>query len=150
MYTVETIVEFNDGIAYVLDKPVEFKYYKQGNLIIGLDDTCTFVKCYHYSRPTPGFEAFAGHKFDITLEDGEVIHCSGQWWSGGYTEAEELLGEKLVHATHNDIDSLKNCYVFYGCSAVESALEELRGTYNGEVKGYKEYRSQIRDLAHLR
>ncbi|WKL00871.1 hypothetical protein Q0F98_28665 [Paenibacillus amylolyticus] len=69
-YQVEAIVKFNQGIAFVLDNPVKYTYYKHGNLIIGLDDTCTFVRCYYYDRPTPGFEAFGGHKFDITLDDG--------------------------------------------------------------------------------
>ena len=137
-YKVENIVTFNDGIAFVLDKPIEYTYYKHGNLIIGLDETCTFVKCYLYQM-IPGFDAFAGHKFDITLEDGKVIHCDGQWWDGGYDRAAELLGEKLVHASYNTAENLRNCYVFYGSEAVASSLDQLRETYTGEVQGYWAY-----------
>ena len=139
MYNVEAIVKFNDGIAYVLDKPVKFKYYKHGKLIIGLDDSCTFVQCYHYDRPTPGFYAFGGHKFDLQLENGEIEHCYGQWWDGGYGEAEQLLGEEFIHVTYNTVDNLRNCYVFYGCCAIKSYLDDLRSSYSGKIHGYREY-----------
>lgn len=144
MYTVEAIVEFNDGIAYVLDKPVEYKYYKQGNMIIGLDDSCTFVQCYYYDRPTPGFYAFGGHKFDIQLENGEVEHCYGQWWDGGYVKAEKLLGEKLVNVTYRSIDDLKNCYVFFGGAAIDRNIDELRHSYSGKIHGYWEYEAILK------
>src|SRR5690625_6053855 len=103
-YNVEAVVEFNQGVAFVLDKPVKYKYYKQGNLIIGLDDSCTFIRCFKYSRPSPGFYAFGGSKFDLQLENGEVEHCYGQWWDGGYKEASELLGVELVDATFETLE----------------------------------------------
>lgn len=143
-YKVEKIVNFNDGIGFVLDKPIEFKYRKEGNLIIGIDDTNTFVKTYIYERPSPGFHAFGGHKFDIELENGEVIHCDGQWWDGGYQRAERLLGEKLVSATYNDVESLKNCYVFTGCTAIETNLAKLRDTYKDEIQGYWKYEALLK------
>lgn len=102
------------------------------------------AKSYYYERPTPGFQAFGGRKFDIRLESGEIIHCNGQWWDGGYRKAAELLGEELVHATYNDIDSLKNCYVFYGAAAIKSRLEELNKKYNGDIHGYWEYEAFIK------
>ncbi|WP_145153044.1 hypothetical protein [Paenibacillus xylanexedens] len=145
-YQVEAIVKFNQGIAFVLDNPVKYTYYKHGNLIIGLDDTCTFVRCYYYDRPTPGFEAFGGHKFDITLDDGEVIHCHGQWWDGGYDRAAELLGEKLIHASYNTAEDLRNCYVFFGSKAVENSLDQLRKTYHGDVQGYWTYEANLKGL----
>ncbi|OKP91880.1 hypothetical protein A3844_01845 [Paenibacillus helianthi] len=141
---IEAIVTFNDGIAYVMSNPVEFTYYKEGNLIIGLDETCTFVSCYYYSRPTLGFEAFGGREFDITLENGEVIHCNGQWWDGGYLKAEELLGETLVSVTYKDIEALKDCYVFYGCTAIANSLNKLRETSDSAVKGYWAYEAQLK------
>lgn len=143
-YNVEAIVKFNDGIAYVLDKPIEFKFYKQGSLIIGLDDSCTFISCYYYDRPTPGFYAFGGRKFDIHLENGEVEHCYGQWWSGGHSKAAELLGEELVHVTYETKDELKKCYVFTGSSAIKSKLEELRQSYSGEIYGYWDYEAKLK------
>ncbi|WP_308722465.1 hypothetical protein [Paenibacillus polysaccharolyticus] len=144
-YQVEALVTFNQGIAFVLDKPVEYTYYKQGNLIIGLDDTCTFVQCYSYQM-IPGSNAFGGHKFDIKLDDGKIIHCDGQWWDGGYDRAAELLGEKLVHATYNTAERLRNCYVFSGSQAVESNLNQLRKTYTGDVQGYWAYEANLKGL----
>lgn len=143
-YEVKAIVEFNSGIAYVLDRPVEFKYYREGNLIIGLDDTCTFVRTYIYDRPSAGFEAFGGSKFDITLENGEVIHCHGQWWDGGIDKAAKLLGDELVRVTFDDIESLKNCFVFTGNYAIKSSLEQLRQTYTGKIYGYWEYEAILK------
>lgn len=143
-YEVEAIVKFNDGVAYVLDKPVEFTYYKEGGLIIGIDDTCTFIQTYYYETPSYGFKAFGGREFDIVLENGDVIHCNGQWWDGGAQKAEELLGEELVHATYNDLENLKECYVFYGCVAVASNLAKLRDTYHGEIQGYWSYEAELK------
>ncbi|OBZ13303.1 hypothetical protein [Bacillus sp. FJAT-26390] len=136
---VKAIVKFNDGVAYVLDNPVEFTYYREGNIIIGLDSTCTFVNCYVYDRPSPGFQAFGGRRFDIKLDNGDVIECHGQWWNGGYSKAAELLGEKLVSVTYKDVDSLKSCYVFNGACAIKSRVEDMNNNYDGVIHGYWEY-----------
>lgn len=139
----EAVVQFNQGVAFVLNHDIEFTYYKHGSLIIGLDPSCTFVKCYHYDRPTPGFQAFGGREFDIPLENGEVIHCNGQWWDGGYQKAAELLGEELVSVTYKEIKSLKECYVFYGACGVKSKIEEMKNDYSNKVYGYWEYEALL-------
>ncbi|SMF88051.1 hypothetical protein SAMN05661091_4084 [Paenibacillus uliginis N3/975] len=138
------LLKFNDGVAYVLDKPIEYKYYQQGDLIIGIDDSCTFIKSYYYDRPSPGFYAFGGHKFDIPLENGEVVHCYGQWWDGGYEKVESLLGEELVSVTYRDIQSLENCFVFTGSCAIKDSIEKLRQTYTGEVYEYRAYEAMLK------
>ena len=144
MNEVQAIVKFNDDIAFALANPVKFTYYREGNLIIGLDDTCTFVHCYYYQHPSYGFKAFGGREFDIHLENGEVVHCNGQWWDGGYLKAAELLGEELIDVTYNDVETLKNCYVYYGATGIKSRVEELRRSYTGEVQGYWDYEAKLK------
>jgi hypothetical protein len=56
--------------------------------IIGTDGF--FFKCYAYSESYQ--RAFAGAKFDIKLEDGTIIHATGQWWNSGYEFIEDLYG----------------------------------------------------------
>lgn len=75
---VIAVVKINNGEALVLKDKIEFKYQKHDNLIIGIDESETFLDLYYYERPTPGFRAFGGHEFDIQLENGEVINCNGQ------------------------------------------------------------------------
>ncbi|GKU80154.1 hypothetical protein [Paenibacillus sp. L3-i20] len=140
---VQAIVKFNQGIAFVLKKPIEFTYYREGNLIIGLDSTCTFVHCYYYDNPSPGFYAFGGRKFDIQLDNGDVINCYGQWWAGGYQQAAKLLGEELVPVTYKDVESLKDCYVFYGAYAIKSRVAETENNYEGVIYGYWDYEALI-------
>lgn len=143
---IQALVKFNSGVALVLDKSPEFKYYRQGNLIIGLDDTCTFVKCYYYERPSLGFYAFGGREFDIQLDDGDIVHCNGQWWDGGYRQASELLGEELMDVTYNDIPSLNDCYVYYGCFAIKSELEEKINSWDKQIYEYYEYEKFIKGM----
>ncbi|WKL00872.1 hypothetical protein Q0F98_28670 [Paenibacillus amylolyticus] len=82
----------------------------------------------------------------LLLMTAEVIHCHGQWWDGGYDRAAELLGEKLVHASYNTAEDLRNCYVFFGSKAVESSLDQLRKTYHGDVQGYWTYEANLKGL----
>jgi len=143
---VEAIVKFNDGIAFALNKKPVFKYYRQGDLIVGLDDTCTFIKSYYYEKPSFGFQAFGGREFDIELDTGEIIHCNGQWWDGGYSRAEVLLGEKLIDVTYNDIENLRSCYVYYGCYAVSDSLQQLHNKYTGQIHKYHDYEKMLKSL----
>ena len=71
------VVKFNSKEAFVLRRRPLLKYNRYGNVIIGTDGL--FFTCYYYSPPSERFQAFAGRKFDLTMEDGEVIHCNGQW-----------------------------------------------------------------------
>jgi len=138
------VVKFNQGEAFVLSDKVEFKYQQHGNLIIGIDDSETFLDLYVYERPTPSFKAFGGHEFDIQLENGEVIHCNGQWWSGGIKQAEHILGKEITNVTYKSQQELKDCYVFTGCCAIKEKLEALRETYDGVVYEYREYEQLLK------
>lgn len=137
---VLTLVKFNSNVAMVLRDEISYKYTKYGDLIIGTDQSGTFVRCYEYNRPSPGFFAFAGTDFDISLENGEIIHCYGQWWDGGYKRAAKILGCELVHVAYRSLEELKKCYVFIGTSANKDNLTTLINGYQGKVYRYKEYR----------
>lgn len=135
-------IKFNDQIALVLSEHPKFNYKQYGDIIIGIDKTETFVNCYRY-EDCGNWKAFAGHKFDIQLENGEVIHCDGKWWHGGHKKAEEILGMKLVNVTYQDIESLKQFYVFAGDCAVNDKLEQLISGYDGKIYEYQEYEASI-------
>lgn len=144
MNEVAALVKFNDENAIVLNKEINFRYQKQGNLIIGIDESETFIDCYYYEPSSFGFKAFGGEEFDITLEDGEVIHCNGQWWHGGFTRAGELINKEVVGVTYQNIEALKKCYVFSGCFATKDGLEKLTNEYIGKVYEYYEYEEELK------
>lgn len=117
-------VRFNDRKAYILDEFPNYIYYRLGsNIIYGTDGL--FYHCYKYDRISPGFSAFGGRKFTITLNTGEVVQCYGQWWDGGYDTLEKELGIKLTHITYNTKEELKKCYVYSGATADIGKLQEL-------------------------
>jgi hypothetical protein len=139
------LVKFNQGQALVLQDEIKMIYKKHGDLIIGTDSTGTFLDCYCYERPTQYSKAFGGREFDLPLEDGTVLKCFGQWWSGGFSRAKEILQEDIVSVTAHDIEGLKSCYVYRGYHAIASKLQELESTYTGKIYTYNEYRDVLRD-----
>lgn len=117
-YEILAKVKFNDSIAVVLNQKPVLKYLRlNSSIIYGTDEHGIFYNCYRYERPSENWKAFAGRKFDIKLEDGEVIHCHGQWWDGGYTSLANKLGIRLCNVTYDTIERLKRCYVFTGLHA---------------------------------
>lgn len=144
MNELVALVKFNRGKAFVLKNELNFKYQKHGGLLIGIDESETFVDCLFYERPTANFKAFAGREFDIKLENGETIHCNGQWWHGGTDKAEKLLGKEIVSVTVEDVQGLKDCYVFTGCFAFKHRLEELADSYTGKLYEYREYEEELK------
>lgn len=135
------VVKFNKGEALVLNRKIKYKYRKVDNLIIGKDGI--FYDCYKYDRPSKGFYAFGGYKFDIELEDGSTEHCYGQWWSGGFDKASKLEGLKFGHAVYNCIEELIKCYVYFGAQVDVNQYNEFRKTYNGPVYEYRDYEKII-------
>lgn len=136
MYKILAIVKFNQGEALILDKPVEIKYEKDGDLLYGTCQHGVFTNSYVYDRPSKGWEAFGGREFDIPMVDGSVIEASGQWWCGGQSEFSEKIGANLIFVTANSVENLKRCYVYFDYSAIESKYKKLRETYSGEVLDY--------------
>lgn len=142
MHKIKALVKMNDGIAVVLEEPSIKKNYKVGSSIVSTDGL--LGSCLYYDRPSPGFFAFAGRKFDVLLENGEVINCYGQYWDGITKEAKSMLGEDLIRVTAQDIATLTACYVFCGHVASRKAWDEFLSTYNGKVYGYWEYEALIK------
>ncbi|MDO3682177.1 hypothetical protein [Paenibacillus ehimensis] len=133
------LVKFNSEKALVLRDSLQLTYRKYGDLLIGMDESGTFMNLLYYEAPNSGFKAFGGREFDITLENGEVIHCNGQYWNGGRREAEKVLNEEIISVTVNDVESLKKCYVFRGMFAKKSKVEKLIEEYAGELFAYRDY-----------
>lgn len=139
------IVRYDDSYAYVLNRPVNFQYTKiDRETIIGEDEGLyTF---YRYDIPSGRFYAFGGREFELPLTDGSVEKCYGQWWDGMSGAARELFeGKELCHFSCACIDKLKQCYVYYGCSAEKEWMERLISEYDGEVYGYFEYAKMLRE-----
>lgn len=133
------LVKFNNGVALVVKEKLNFTYTQHDHIIIGIDDSGTFLQCFYYGAPSTYFKAFGGHEFDITLENGRVIHCNGQWWWGGGEKAEEILNKEIVEATVGDIESLKKCYVYTGVYAIKDKIKKLISGYSGKLYEYREY-----------
>lgn len=135
------IVISNNKETYVLKRPVKLEYTKYDDIIIGTDGL--FVSVYYYETPVGRFKAFAGRKFDLQLTNGTVEHCCGQWWDGRYDKAAEILGSKIVSASAQSIDRLKECYVFIGYLGIEKEITRLRKRYKGKIYQYWEYEGII-------
>lgn len=148
MSEILALVKMNNEEALVFKEEIVFNYEKHGNIIIGVDSTGLLIQCYKYDRPSPGFYAFGGNKFTLTMIDGTIIECYGQWWDGGYKEAEKILGSNLINVAYNTKDNLKDCYVYYGATAIEKKLGHLKNEYKKEkglkVFEYREYEKLIK------
>ncbi|MEA4919362.1 MAG: hypothetical protein VB078_00340 [Clostridiaceae bacterium] len=148
------LVEMNSHHAYVLDNEYKLTYEKHGNLLIGSDETNTFfdVLIYEYPRGRKeyGGYAFGGREFDVDMKDGTKTRCWGQYWSGGFREAEKILGITFADMPHNTIVQLQSCYVFCGGTAHKAKLEQMLNTFFAENPGYKawnywEYEKHIKN-----
>jgi hypothetical protein len=122
-YQIIAKVRLNGSLAAVLSEKPKLKYYRHGNFVWGTDDI--FYQCYYLEYPQGRFMAFAGRKFTITLQTGEIIECDGQWWHGGHKEIGKIVHADLVDVTAKDIASLKECYVFSGYFADHLKFKRL-------------------------
>lgn len=143
MQKILAVVKFNQGEAFVLSEPVSLTWESHANKTTLLGRDGHFIDCLFYDSPSKGFYAFGGRKFDITLKDGEVINCYGQYWSGISKKAIEVIGEPIVSVTACFIGDLKRCYVFSGFSGTRAGIAKLRSEYKGIVYPYYEYESMF-------
>src|SRR5260221_3119339 len=134
---VLAIVKFNSGVALVLDEDPKLVYNKYDYTIVGTDGC--FCEGLFYERPSENWQAFAGRKFDIQLENGEVEHCTGQWWRGLSTKAISILGETPISVTARSLSALKECYVFCGYWAIKSEYNKLIAAYDAPIYDYWDY-----------
>lgn len=145
MNKLEALVELNGREALVVRDDIYFEYEKYGDIIIGIDETDTFLVVYVYDWPSKGFKAFGGREFDIELKDGEIIHCNGQWWYGGANKAIEVLGRDIISVAVGSVNELTETYVFNSMYMFKDKLEELIYSYEGRLYEYDEYRKILRE-----
>lgn len=140
-HKVIAIVKFNKGHALVLADKIKTTANRYGNTIIESDGVffSSLVK-----EGGPGNGAFANKKFDIQLENGEVVHCHGDWWSGYSEQSYKIVGKNIVSATANDIESLRKCYVFSGHETTPEKWDQLINSYTGRIYGYWEYEAILK------
>ena len=131
-------VLMNGEHALVLDKIDDFVYKRLGKNIIYGTNGLGYI-CYKYETPNKYSKAFGGREFDLTMEDGEVVHCNGQWWDDGHKTLEKELGIKFSSVAYNTIEDLKKCYVYYGCLCDMDKIESIQDESNGCVFPYHDY-----------
>ena len=127
------VVRFNKGEAYVFNRQPAFLFEKSDKKLIAKDGP--FEARYHYEKPTPRWQAFAGRKFNIPMLDGSKVEASGQWW--------HCVNPNLEHITYETVEGLLRCYVFVGCDAEPEAIAKLRAEYDGPVYPYYDYEAVI-------
>lgn len=143
---IEAIVMHGDHRYYVINRPLQKSYTKiDHETIIGEDEgALSFYKREFLTLPF-GKTAFGGRKFTLTLTDGTVEKCWGQWWDGITDSARELFSStRIKHFAWNTADELKNCYVFYGGECEAAWLEKLEAEYQGKLYDYDEYEKIIK------
>jgi len=138
-------VRFNSDFAYVLDFMPDLEYFRIGNnSIVGTDGM--FLDCYYYGEPSGRFYAFAGRKFDLTMQDREVINCYGQWWDGVTKDVKKRFeDEEIISVTVQTLSRLKKCYCFSGLRAFKSKFDRITFKYSGNVYDYFEYGGLIKE-----
>ena len=139
-------VKFNDGFAYVLNRNLDFRYTKiDQKTIIGEDEGTLLF--YTYEPPSWRWKAFTGRQFELTLTDGTVEKCHGQWWDGINDTIKELFDlDQIYYFSYSTIEMLKEHYLFMGCMAEKSWIEQLDSTYKDEIYGYWDYKKMIKEL----
>jgi hypothetical protein len=120
----------------VLNRSPDFIYERKGSYLIAEDSG--FFNFYKYGRSSPGWQAFAGRKFDIPLSDGSIEKAHGQWWHSIPRDYSELL----CHSGFGTPEKLASCNVF--CS-VEVDPELIEKWLSGNEPSNNYYKYETRD-----
>lgn len=124
-FKIEKIVIDNDRIkGIVVNRMPNLVYERDGEYLVGKDGP--FCNIYRYDKPAIGWQAFAGHKFDIHMKDGSVEKAYGQWWFAGYLPGHMSIGADTE-------EGLRKCYVFSAVgvdatfvnAAIEAGVEQV-------------------------
>ena len=139
-------VQFNEKHAFVLSKEPKLLYTKYDvgstHILIGVDKSKTFYNSLYCYRTKE--KAFAGRTLHIPMADGSETIAQGEYWHGGFTLVEDILGIKTARITANDIESLIHCYVFTGYLVDVAKWDRLKKPE--KVYGYAEYEKYCRNL----
>lgn len=138
------IVKFNDNFAYVLDEVPKMAYREElvkddvfglQKMLIGENEAGMMdFLTYHNYLP---LQAFAGREITVEMADGNTRTLKDVWWSEGATRWQEASGVKLVDFTHDTLDSLKKCYVFFGGTVRKDVLDSMLREFNREHPNYE-------------
>lgn len=144
------IVQFNNGIAIVVDEIPKLTYEKHGTNLIGSDDSEVIFDCLYLQNDRLQ-KAFAGREFDLPMKDGTVTRCKGQYWSGRTRECANEIGIELGVATIQTLDALKKCYVFTGYQVNRLAYRSMVSEFfkknpDYDIFGYWEYEARIKGM----
>ena len=112
-------LEGHKQLFVVIDFPLNFLYERKGKYLVAHDDG--FYSCYEYGECSPGWQAFAGRKFDIPMKDGSIVKAFGQWWDGGHAKN---APEHIVPIGVATIPQLHSCYVFSAGHISKAKLDE--------------------------
>lgn len=126
-----------DHAYLVLDKMPEFRFERVGPFLIAEDDG--FFACYGYERPSAGFVAFGGRKFDIPLVDGTVVKADGQWW---WESPNERSGVPTMPCAISTAEELNRCYVFSGGHVSVDKFNAWLAK-NAPSRDYNKYRKPV-------
>lgn len=132
--------KYGTQIFVVLERKPIFKFECKDNWLIAEDSG--FFSFYKYDRPSKGFYAFAGRKFDIPMTDGTVEKAYGQWWDGVPKDYQGLL----VSPGCSTLEELESCYVFYGGRCCDREILEAWLSKNEPSNNYQKYDKRSSDF----
>jgi hypothetical protein len=132
-FKVIAAVEFNDGEALVLNRPIRFVYEEVGRDFVGSDGPFRDFLGYGTAG---NMKAFAGRELHLTMTDGSVRKVKDNWWSTW----KEGYSDLVVR----DLDALKKCYVFSSAHITQENYAALRSTYTGGVFDYWDYEKVLK------
>jgi len=143
------LVKMNDGVALVLDRMPVLKYKKIGSSgLLGSDgDFFDFM----YIRHERMAKAFGGRKFELPMENGDPMQCSGQVWDGANQDHYQYFGcsdykefwKLFSSAPISTVDRLRDCYVFSSNRLFIGTFESMVASYEGKIYEYYEYERLI-------
>jgi len=127
----------------VLNREPQYLYEREGIWLIGEDSG--FFSFYKYDKPSVGFFAFAGRKFNIPMKDGSIEKAYGQWWDGTPDDYSGLIYE----TGYGTPDGLSKCNVFCSIRVDQIIVDkwlfknEPSNNYNRYNKRHIDFGKQI-------
>ena len=134
-YELIALIKEGDRFSYVINKKPVFLCDIKRPYIHCKCEHSAFLKTYKYNY-TKYAKAFGGREFDIKLNDGKIVHASGQWWMD-YPEG--IDESEILSIGYSTIEDLRECFVFTCGFVTESFLEYLLSKYTGKTYEYNEY-----------
>lgn len=112
MRKILALVKFNDGQAIVIKKGLHFKYQRHGDLLIGMDETETFVDC--PGAPRSAERILNEQLISVTAEGSETL--------------KECYVFKRCFIVKSKLDEMLNAYTgkVYGYHEYERELQTKR------------------------